>query len=192
MKTSHSRGLLLFAIVFLVAACDENGIVGHVAETQNERTVQMIRIDLTDPEESLSGMFHHVFSGEKTVWDIGGLWTVVLTHEGITEEFEMPTEGVTLSRMTNSSFILTLHGISATQAATAKAGKDFCKMFGSSEIDDVRIDEWVQNGQSRIDKTFRLPLEFQGKRIVVNFLKSFYDKNVPYRLYIDIYFDSKE
>lgn len=195
MKTNHILYLLFVAIAFLPTACDEHraaSLVGQVGETPSEGAVQTMRIDLTDPEKSLSGIFQEVFRGEKTVQGIDGLWTLIIVRERIAEEFIMPTEGFILSRMTSSSFQLTLHGVPATQAATADAGREFCKIFGPSEIDDSSIDEWVQHGQSRIDKTFRRPLKIDGTRCVINFLQSFGDTSKPYRLYISIYFDSKE
>ena len=75
MKKNHIRNLLFVAIAFLPTACDEHGstsLVVQVGETPSEEAVQMMRIDLTDPEESLSGIFQEVFRGEKTVRDIDG------------------------------------------------------------------------------------------------------------------------
>jgi len=198
MKQLQSTMAFFLATISAVIGCDmiqpddlENTnpvkqVLPDVSRTKDE-SKEFLRIDLDDPEAALVRLFPEVFSRERKLHDIQKSLTVVVYCNEPAAEVAVATEGLTLSRMSDDIFLLRIHGIPATLADTAKAGKEFCRLFESAREDEAAIDEWVINHNTRLDKTLSFIRNVNDNEVELH-LRSSFQADLPFRIYAQIYF----
>lgn len=197
MKQLHSAMTFFLVTISAVIGCDMLQPDNHkntipikkepteVPHTKDE-SEELLRIDLDDPEASLVTVFSDVLTGAREDHHIKQSRTVVIFCDEPPVEVSVATEGLTLSRL-DGGFFLSVHGIPATLADTAKAGKEFCRLFESAREDEAAVDEWVINHNTRLDKTLSFIRDVNDKEVELH-LRSSFQADLPFRIYAQIYF----
>lgn len=198
MTHSQATTSFVLAAIWTAAGCDmsqpanqpsvhpvQRGLPA-VSQT-NDDAERLLRVDLDDPEVALAPLFPEVFTRARKLRHIKQSRTVVIYCDEPPIEVSVVTEGLTLSRMSDERCFLSIHGIPATLADTAKAGKAFCRLFESPQEAEAAIDEWVIDHETRIDQTLSFIHDFHGHRVELD-LRSSFQADLPFRVYAEIYF----